>query len=123
MGVLHTGHAGAVVSVAFSRDGKTLASGSADGTIRLWDLPTGRWIGSPLRGGTAAVVSVAFSRDGKTLASGSADGTIRLWGVAKVADPAPYLCASAGRSLTRREWAKYLPQGPAYRRICPERSG
>ena len=122
MGVLHTGHAGAVVSVAFSRDGKTLASGSADGTIRLWDLATDRGIGSPLRGGTAPVVSVAFSPDGKALASGSADG-IRSWGVAKVADPEPYLCASAGRSLTRREWAKYLPQGPAYRRICPERSG
>src|SRR6516165_1809091 len=63
------GHTAVVSSVAVTRDGKTLASGSYDTTIKLWDLATGKEIAS-LRGHTAAVYSVAFAPDGKTLASG-----------------------------------------------------
>ena len=73
---------GKVLSVAFSPDGKTLAScGSASGTIVLWDLATHRAIGQPLRAATN-VDSVAFSPDGKTLASGGNNGVITLWDVA-----------------------------------------
>jgi len=114
-----TGYTDGVSSVAFSPDGKTLASGSYDNTIRLWDVATGRPIGSPLTGHTGQVLSVAFSPDGKTLASGSFDHTIRLWDVAYTDDVVTYLCGSAGRSFTHAEWAQWVPPGPAYQAICP----
>ena len=80
----HTGpaHTDAVLSVAFSPDGKTLASAGRDHTVRLWNVATHRQIGRPLTGHTLAVTSVAFSPNGKTLASASVDGTVRLWDVA-----------------------------------------
>ena len=85
--------AGAVNSVAFSSDGHTLASGSADGSVRLWDVADPahpRLLSQPLAGtGIAAVASVAFSPDGHTLASGDVDGTVRLWDVADPAHPRP----------------------------------
>ena len=73
-------HTDSVNSVAFSPDGKTLASGSDDGTIRLWDVKSGRSL-RELTGHSDYVMSVAFSPDSKTLASGSEDNTIRLWDV------------------------------------------
>ncbi|OKH49391.1 nSTAND1 domain-containing NTPase [Scytonema sp. HK-05] len=74
------GHSSQVMSIAFSRDGKTIASGSYDNTIKLWDVVTGKQI-ITLNGHSGQVNSVEFSRDGKTLASGSYDNTIKLWDV------------------------------------------
>jgi len=66
------------LSVAISPDGQTLASGSDDKTIKLWNLKTGDLLHT-LTGHESYVLSVAISADGQTLASGSADKAIKLW--------------------------------------------
>ncbi|WP_044210258.1 WD40 domain-containing protein [Coleofasciculus chthonoplastes] len=71
-------HDSSVNSVSFSPDGKILASGSEDKTIKLWNLETGEAIAT-LDEHDSSVISVSFSPDGKTLASGSEDKTIKLW--------------------------------------------
>ena len=76
--VLMRGHTHNVYCVAFSPDGQTLASGSSDNTIRLWDTKTRRRKAT-FAGHTRRVRAVAFSPDGNTLASTSEDDTVRLW--------------------------------------------
>ena len=75
-----SGHGNYVLSVCFSPDGRTIASGSYDG-IKLWDVATGKELRT-LSGHAASVKSVSFSPDGRTIASGSRDKTVKLWDVA-----------------------------------------
>src|SRR4051812_43339756 len=75
------GHVKGVLCVAFSPDGKTLATGSSDETVKLWDAATGQEKAA-LKGHNQPVHSVAFSPDGKVVASGGWDGSIKLWDVA-----------------------------------------
>jgi WD40 repeat protein len=84
------GHTGNVYLTSFSPDGRTLATASADGTARLWDVhdptrPT--QLGRPLYGHTGWLSSAVFSPNGHILATAGADGTVELWNVADPAHP------------------------------------
>jgi WD40 repeat protein len=105
-----------VVSVAFSPDGKTLASGSGDRAIILWDVASRQPLDPPLTGHTDYVSSVAFSPDGQTLAAGGYD-TLILWDVSfnSWKDRA---CRIANRNFTRAEWQQYIRDIEPYRATC-----
>jgi WD40 repeat protein len=72
--------------VAFSPDGKLLATGGS-GTVQVWNAATGHEIGGTLRtgvyGGTDSTTSMTFSPDSRLLATGNADGSVRIWDLAE----------------------------------------
>src|SRR5438874_3314569 len=72
------GHQGLIFGVAFSRDGKTLATASFDNTIKLWDFATGKEK-TTLKGHTAPVYAVVYSPDGTLIATAGQDKSIRIW--------------------------------------------
>jgi GTPase SAR1 family protein/DNA-directed RNA polymerase subunit RPC12/RpoP len=102
---LSLGHTGAVWAVAYHPDGAHALSGSADRTVRLWDLATGA-CQQVLEGHTGAVWAVAYHPDGAHALSGSADGTVRLW------DLATGVCQQVLEGHTGTVWAvAYHPDG------------
>lgn len=76
-----TGHGGLVLSVAVSPDGHQLVSGSSDGTLRLWDIETGREVRRFQRPKGVSVMAI-FSPDSRRVLSGGAEDTVRLWDAA-----------------------------------------
>jgi len=75
------GHSDVIVTVAFSPDGKLLATGSVDKYVKIWDLALGKELRT-LAGHTADILNVTFSADSTKLGTASADGTAKLWDVA-----------------------------------------
>ena len=71
-------HTGSVHALACAPDGQTFASGGADGTVKRWDVVTGKERDT-LRGHSQAVSSMMYTRDGKTLATAGLDGRLHLW--------------------------------------------
>ncbi len=102
-----TGHSYGVSSLAFAPDGNTLASGSWEGTIKLWRASDGKLL-KTLTGHSISVYSVAFSPDGKILASGSRDKTIRLWRVSPSTSSEQALKTLTGHS----EWVESVAFSP-----------
>lgn len=82
-----TGHQGMVTTSAISPDGKFLATGSEDKTIRVWSIPDGRCL-AVLGGHLEHVTGVAFTPDGRRLASSCHDGAVRVWDASNLSDGA-----------------------------------
>ncbi|KAJ8590400.1 WD40 repeat-like protein [Rhizopogon salebrosus TDB-379] len=110
------GHAGPVLSVAFSPFADQLISGSADGTIRRWSIKTRESIGEPLTGHIGTVLSVAISPNGQMIASSGQDKTLRLWN-ASTGKP-------IGRVLPHPDWVrcvKFSPSGKSIATACDDK--
>lgn len=131
------GHQGVVRQIAVSPDAKHLLSASFDGTVRLWEIETGKLLRT-FEGHTNHVLAVAFSPDGKRALSGSSDNTMRLWdfktgqeersfvghtaGVHAVAfSPDGTQAASGGLDSTVRHWS--LSNGEKVASLKGHRSG
>jgi WD40 repeat protein/class 3 adenylate cyclase len=101
-------HSHYIYSVAFSPDGKYIASGSSDNTLKLWRAETGKEIRT-FKGHTDWVRACAFSPDGKTILSASSDNTLRLWEV----DTGKELRTFKGH----RDWVRSCAFSPDGKRI------
>jgi WD40 repeat protein len=92
-------------ALAWSPDGRTLATGGEDGAVALWSMPSGRRR-AVLRGHTGAIQSLAWRPDGKILATASVDGSLRLWQGDTGREQAALYAIDGGK-----EWLTVTPGG------------
>jgi hypothetical protein len=118
-----TGHSSSIYAVAFSSDGKTIASGGDDKTVRVWDVQSRQPVGSPLTGHEQPISSVEFGDGGRTIISEEAfpldgHGVTRTWpGPAAWADA---LCAKLTANMTRQQWHDWIAPDIDYITVCPK---
>ena len=110
------GNPGWVRSVAFDPTGRLLLTAGTDGLTRLWDVKTRSAYGAPLPGHEGFDNHAAFSPDGSHVVSVYADGAAIDWDI-RPSSWERAACSIAGRTLTKDEWAQYLP-GRSYRPAC-----
>jgi len=131
------GHYGSVTGIAFSPNGRLVASGSSDQTAIVWDVNRRLPLVFPFYGHIGMVRSLAFSADGQILVAGGDDTAIILWEVVE-AQPAVQstagatisaqdfealkarACQTAGRNLTQAEWAEFFPGDMSYHKTCEQ---
>jgi WD40 repeat protein len=107
---------GEINSLQFSRDGAILLATSNDQTVSLYDVVSGTRLGDPIQTAAPFIVPGFLHPDGRTVAITAREG-VALWDV----EPAHLLeaaCRTAGRNLTRGEWATYLEHLGDYRTTC-----
>lgn len=106
----------AVVALAVSPDGKTLAVGGEAGSLQLWDIATQQPLGGPLATSGEAIETVSFSRDSGTVYAGSAHVPLQRYVIAPE-HAVGEVCARAGSGLSRAQWRTNIPDA-GYREIC-----
>ncbi|MES4892811.1 DNA-binding protein [Streptomyces sp. NPDC096012] len=115
-GLQHGGGSAGVSALAFSHDGKTLAVGTDDGQVRLWDVTTRLAIGDPLHGSGGKVMSLAFSDDDRTLSLAGEHVQLEQYDIAPELVSAD-ICRRAAGGLSRSAWRTYVHDIP-YRTSC-----
>ena len=112
------GHNGPINTAAFSPDGTQLATGSADQTVRLWNVERAG-VEPPiiLKDHSSWIESVRFSADSRSLVSSSADGTTRIWRI-DLEELASDICKAVPNNLKETEWKFYTGEGIDYPDSC-----
>ena len=105
------------MALAYTPDGKRLATADQYGSLRMWQPEKASPVGSPFGDRSSLVWNLALSPDGRELASASSDGTVRLWPAS--ATPAD-LCAKLESNMSHRQWEDWVSPDIDYVTTCPD---